>query len=93
MVDTKKDRLISAPASLALNLVTLNLNNDQVNDEINGIKITKRKTNGDLLSKKKKLEEYGDVFDTLGCLPGELHLEVDKAYDQYSTCHGRYQLQ
>ena len=32
-------------------------------------KITKRKTNGDLLSKKKILEEYGD-FDTLGCFPG-----------------------
>ena len=23
------------------------------------------------------MEEYGDVFDTLGCHPGELHLEVD----------------
>ena len=29
MVDAKKD-----PLSLALNLVTLNINNDQVNDEI-----------------------------------------------------------
>ena len=53
-VDTKKDPLISASACLALNLVTLNVNNDQeVNDIIHGIKITKRKTNGDLLSKKK----------------------------------------
>ena len=43
------------------------------------IKMTKIKTNGDLLSKKKILEEYGDVFDTLGCLPGELYLEVDKS--------------
>ena len=41
--------------------------------------MTKIKTNGDLLSKKKILEEYGDVFDTLGCLPGELYLEVDKS--------------
>ena len=41
-------------------------------------KITKRKTNGDLLSKKKILEKYGD-FDTLGCFPGYLHLEVDKS--------------
>ena len=23
------------------------------------------------------MEEYGDVSDTLGCHPGELHLEVD----------------
>ena len=77
VVDTKKDPLISASGSLALSLIALN--NDQVNDEIHGIKITKRKTNGGLLSKKKILEEYGDVFDTIGCLPGELHLEVDKS--------------
>ena len=43
------------------------------------IKMTKIKANGDLLSKKKILEEYGDAFNTLGCLPGELHLEVDKS--------------
>ena len=59
--DTKKDPLISASASIALNLVTQNVNNDQIYD----IKITKRKTNGDLLSKKKTLEEYGDFIDTL----------------------------
>ena len=70
--------LISASASLALNLVTNNVNNDQVNDEIHDIKITKRKTYGGLLSKMKILEEYGDVFDTPGCLSWELHLEVDK---------------
>ena len=78
-VDTKNDPLKSASASLALNLVTLNVSNEQVNDDIHCIKIPKRKTNGDLLSKKKILEEYGDVFDTLGCLPGMLHLEVDKS--------------
>ena len=66
VVDTKNDPLILASASLALNLVTLNVDNDQVSDEIHDIKITKRKTNGDLLFKKKILEEYGDVFDTLG---------------------------
>ena len=44
VVDTKKDPLLSAAASLALNLVMLNVNNDQVNDEIHDIKITKRKT-------------------------------------------------
>ena len=59
--DTKKDPLILASASIALNLVTQNVNNDQIYD----IKITKRKTNGDLLSKKKTLEEYGDFIDTL----------------------------
>ena len=59
--DTKEDPLISASASIALNLVTQNVNNDQIYD----IKITKRKTNGDLLSKKKTLEEYGDFIDTL----------------------------
>ena len=58
-VDTKKDPLISASASVALNLVTLNVNNDQVNDQI------QRKTNWDLLSKKKISEEYGDFVDTL----------------------------
>ena len=79
VVDTKKGSLISASASLTLNLVILNVNNDQVNDEMSGISITKRKTIGDLLSKKKILEEYGDDFGTLGCLPGELHLEVDKS--------------
>ena len=79
VVDTKNDLLISASASLALNLVTLNEGKYQVNDEMHDIKITIRKTNGDLLSKKKILEEYGDVFDTLGCVPGELHLEVDKS--------------
>ena len=63
-VDTKKDPLISASASVALNLVTLNVNNDQVNDQIHDIKI-KRKTNWDLLSKKKISEEYGDFVDTL----------------------------
>ena len=78
VVDTKNYPLISALVGLPLNLVTLNINNDQVNDEIPDIKITKRKTNWDLLSKKKILEEYGDVFDIFGCLPGELHLEVDK---------------
>ena len=61
---TKKDPLISASASVALNLVTLNVNNDQVNDQIHDIKI-KRKTNWDLLSKKKISEEYGDFVDTL----------------------------
>ena len=40
VVDTKKDPLISASASLAQNLVTPNVNNDQVNDEIHDIKIT-----------------------------------------------------
>ena len=70
---------MSASASLALNLVTLNVNNDQVKEKMYGIKITKRKTNGDLLSKKKIYEEYGNVFDTFGSLPGELHLEVDKS--------------
>ena len=79
VVDTKKDPLISASASLALNLVTLNVNNDQVNDKIHGIKITKRKTNRDLLSMKKILGEYGDVFDVFGCLPKKLHLEVDQS--------------
>ena len=44
---------------------------------MNGIKITKSKTTGDLLSKKKILEEYRDVLDTPGFLSGELHLEVD----------------
>ena len=78
-VDTKNDPLKSASASLALNLVTLNVSSEQVNDDIHCIKIPKRKTNGDLLSKKKILEEYGDVFDTLECLPGELHLEVHKS--------------
>ena len=57
----------------------MNVNNDQVNDEIHDIKITKRKKNGDLLSIKKILEKYGNVFDTRGCLPGELHLEVYKS--------------
>ena len=71
VANTKKDPLISASASLALNLVTLNVNNEQeVDDKIHGIKITKRKTNGDLLAKMKILEEYGGVFDTLGCIPG-----------------------
>ena len=56
------------------------MNNDQVNGEIHDkIKIIKIKTNRDLLSKKKILEEYGDVFDILGCLPGGLHLEVDES--------------
>ena len=86
-IDTKKDPLKSASTSLALNLVTLNVSNEQVNDDIHCIKIPKRKTNGDLLSKKKILEEYGDVFDTLECLPGELHLEVHKSI-QLSTAHG-----
>ena len=79
VVDTKKDTLISASASLALNLATLNVNDDHVNDEIHGIQITKRKTNSDLLSKKKTLEKYGDISDLLGCLPGDLYLEVDKS--------------
>ena len=57
VVDTKKDPLISVSASLALYLVTLNVNNDQVNDKIHEIKIIKTKTNVDLLSKKKMLEE------------------------------------
>ena len=78
VVDTKNDPLISALVGLPLNLVTLNVNNDQINDEIPDIKITKRKTNWDLLSKKKILEEYGHVFDIFGCLAGKLHLEVDK---------------
>ena len=63
-VDTKKDPLISASASVALNLVTLNVNNHHVNDQIHDIQI-KRKTNWDLLSKKKISEEYGDFVDTL----------------------------
>ena len=59
------------------------MNNDQVNGEIHdNIKIIKIKTNRDLLSKKKILEEYADVFDTLGCLPGELHLQVDESVRQ-----------
>ena len=78
VIDTTKDPLISTSASLALDLVRLNVNNDQENDEIHGVKIAKRKTNRDRLSKKKILEEYGDVVETLGCFPGELHLEVDK---------------
>ena len=79
MVDIKKEPLISASKSLTLNLITLLVNNDQVNDEMHDIKETKRKTNGDLLSKKKILEVCEDVFDELGCFPGEPHLGVDKS--------------
>ena len=79
VVDTKKDPVISASARLALNLITMNVNNDEVNDEIHGIKIIKGKTNGDLISKMKILEEYGNVFDTLGGFPGELHPEVESS--------------
>ena len=79
VAETKKDPLISASASLPLHLVTLNVKNDQVNDKIHDIKITKRKTNGNILPKMKTLQEYEDVFDTLGCLPGKLPLEVDKS--------------
>ena len=79
MVDSKKEPLISASESLTLNLITVKVNNDQVNDEMHDIKETERKTNGDLLSKKKKLEVCGDVFDELGCFPGEPHLGVDKS--------------
>ena len=79
VVDTKKDPVISASARLALNLITMNVNNDEVNDEIHGIKIIKGKTNGDLISKKKILEEYGNVFDRLGGFPGELHPEVESS--------------
>ena len=78
--ESSKDQIpVLALASPALSLVTLNVNNDQGYDEIHGISITKRKTNGDLLSKKKILEECADVFDKLDCLPGELHLEVHKS--------------
>ena len=50
---TKTDPLISASASLALNLVMLNVSNDQVNDEIHGIKITKTKKMGIHFSRRK----------------------------------------
>ena len=53
VVDTKKDPLISASASLALNVVTLNVNNDQVNDEIHDMKITKRKKMGIYFPRRK----------------------------------------
>ena len=80
VVDTKKDPLISASASLPLHLVTLNVKNDQVNDKIHdNKKITKRKTNGNILPKMKTLQEYEDVFDTLGCLPELLPLEVNES--------------
>ena len=36
----------------------------------------------DLLSKKKILEEYGDVFDTLSFLRQEPDLEVEKSIQQ-----------
>ena len=42
-------------------------------------KITKRKTNGNILPKMKTLQEYEDVFDTLGCLPEQLPLEVNES--------------
>ena len=76
VVDMKIDPVISASACLGLNLVNLKVNNDQENDEIHDIKMTNRKTNGDLFPKKKTLE---DNFDTIGCLSGEQHLEVDKS--------------
>ena len=79
MADTKKDPLISASSSLALNLVNLKVNNDRVNDDIHDIKTTKRKANADLLSNKEKLKKYGDAFDTFGFVPGKLHLEVEKS--------------
>ena len=79
VVDTKKDPIISASSSLALNLVNLKVNNDWVNDNIYDIKTTKRKTNAHLLSNKEKLKKYGDVFDTFGFVPGKLHLEVEKS--------------
>ena len=53
-------------------------------------KITKSKTNGDLLSKKKILKEYRDVLDTTGFLSGKLHLEVDfKIYKKHTTSTAR----
>ena len=76
---------MSASVSLAVNLVTLDVNKGQVNADIQCIKITKSKANGDLLFKKKILEEYGVVFDVFGCLPVELRLEVHT-----SSCYGRY---
>ena len=86
MVDTKKDPPISASAHLALNLVSQNVNNDKVNYKTRGTRLTKRKINGDLLSKKKILEKDGDVFDTLGCLPGELNLEEEKSIQPVKLC-------
>ena len=56
MVDSKKEPLISASKSLTLNLIIVKVNNDQVNDEMYDIKETERKTNGDLLPKKKNIE-------------------------------------
>ena len=49
-------------------------------------KINKKKNKWDLLSKKKILEKDGDVFDTLGCLPGELNLEEDKSIQPVKLC-------
>ena len=84
-VDTKKDPLISASASVALNLVTLNVNNDQVNDQIHDIKI-KRKTNWDLLS-KKNIGRIWRFCWYISCLPGELRLEVDKSVQPVQHMH------
>jgi hypothetical protein len=70
IVETDRMPLLSAQASQQLKLITLNTKSDQVNSI---------ETTCYQLTKDEIIEKYKDVFDTLGCLPGEYHIEMDKS--------------
>ena len=78
VVNTSKEPLISAETSLALNLVSLNRNEAKIDREIHNIGTNRQEVSESLLTKREIMKRYGDVFDTLGCLPGELHFQINK---------------
>ena len=65
IVSTKVSRnpLLSANTREQLSLIS-------INNEVNAI--------GNSTSVETLVEKYADVFEGLGCLPGKLHLEIDK---------------
>ena len=58
--------LLSAAASVKLGIITVNVVHSVV------------QTTETMLTKEVILEDYSDVFDGLGCLPGTYSIEIDK---------------
>lgn len=58
--------LLSAAASVKLGIITVNVVNSVV------------QTTETILTKEVIFEDYSDVFDGLGCLPGTYSIELDK---------------
>ena len=72
VVESKGPIIIGLPTCRSLGFVTLNFN-----IAVEGKESEKHRQKGDDKEKQKILNEYGDVFEGIGCFEGECRIVID----------------